>query len=158
MPTPHRFSAVIYKLGINPCVEVPLRVSKAFNKRGYIYIAGTVNQTPIRATLVPIGGGRHRLFINGDMIKRSKVAVGDRITLTLHTASPRSVPMPKGLAVALRTNPDAKAAWDQLTPSRQKEIKRYLNFTKNPETLRRNITKTIAALTKKAQAVWVRVK
>ncbi len=54
------FTATVYTLGINPCVDVPPRVSAAFGKRGYVPVAGTLNDQPIRATLAPKGGGRHR--------------------------------------------------------------------------------------------------
>ena len=145
-----QFSSTIYKLGINPCVEVPLRVSRALGKRGYIPVAGELNGKPFLANLVPIGEGRHRLFINGEMRERARVDVGSRITVVLRVDSrPRRVLMPKELARALRSNRDVKAAWGLLTPSRQKEILRYLNFAKRPETLQRNIKKVIALLQKK---------
>ena len=145
-----QFSSTIYKLGINSCVEVPLRVSRAFGRRGYVPVAGRLHGKPFLANLVPIGEGRHRLFINGEMRERARVDVGSRITVVLRVDSrPRRVLMPKELARALRSNRDVKAAWGLLTPSRQKEILRYLNFAKRPETLQRNIKKVIALLQKK---------
>ena len=90
-----------------------------------------------------------RLFINGEMRERAQVDVGSRITVALHVDTrPRRVPIPKELR-ALRSNRDGKAVWELLTPSRQKEILRYLNFAKRPETLQRNIKKVIALLQKK---------
>lgn len=145
-----QFSAAIYKLGINPCVEVPLRVSRAFGRRGYVPVAGKLNGKPFLANLVPTGEGRHRLFINGEMRERARVDVGSRITVVLRVDSrPRKVPMPKELVRALRSNRDVNAAWGLLTPSRQKEILRYLNFAKQPETLQRNVKRVIALLQKK---------
>lgn len=145
-----RFSATIYKLGINPCVEVPLRVSRAFGKRGYIPVAGALNGKSFLANLVPTGEGRHRLFINGEMRERAQVGVGSHVTVFLRVDSrPRRVPMPEDLARALRSKRDARAAWELLTPSRKREILRYLNFAKQPETLERNIRKVIALLQKK---------
>ena len=37
------FSAKIYKLGINPCVDVPKSVSDIFGRRGYVPVEGTLN-------------------------------------------------------------------------------------------------------------------
>lgn len=143
------FSAIIYKLGINPCVDVPPRVSQAFGKRGYVPVSGTLNSEPIRATLVPKGEGRHRLFINGDMRQRAAVDVGNRVQLSLHVdTQPRVVAMPPEFAHVLQSNRAAKLAFEQLQPSRRKEILTYLNWLKTPETLRRNIKKTIAILLK----------
>ena len=104
----------------------------------------------MRTTLVPIEKRRHRLLINGGMRDRAGVDVGDRIEVALHIdLQPRDVPMPKGLADALQGSRSAKEAWEQLTPSRQKEILRYLNFTKHQATLQRNIKKVLGILTGK---------
>ncbi len=141
------FSARVYKLGINPCVDVPEEASQAFAKSGYIPVQGTLNGSPIRATLVPMGGGRHRLFLNGEMRKRAKVTVGDQVSLVLETDDQsRAVPMPAEFALALEEHAAAKVAFAQLLPSRQKEILAYLNWIKRPETLKRNIDKVIAML------------
>ena len=146
------FSAKVYQLGINPCVDVPQRVSRAFGVRGYVPVEGTLNGRPVRATLVPKGAGRHRLFLNGDMRKRAGVEVGDRVDLVLDVdTQPRSVPMPKEFAAALRRNRKARAAFERLRPSRQKEILTYLNWLKRPETLERNTEKVVAGLLEQAE-------
>jgi hypothetical protein len=80
---PQQFSAQIYKLGINPCVDVPKNISQAFGKRGYIPVRGTLNGHSIRATLVPKGDGQHRLFINTEMWKQASVDVGDQVQLAI---------------------------------------------------------------------------
>jgi hypothetical protein len=144
------FTAVIFKVGINPCVDIPQKVSRAFNKRGYVPVKGMINGKRLIANLVPIGNNRHRLFINGDMRNRAKVDVHDRIELILEVDSrPRIEPMTKGLSLVLSRNKSAMSNWEMLAPSRRKEILRYLNFAKRPETLQRNIHKVIALLTKK---------
>jgi hypothetical protein len=147
-----RFSAKVYKLGINPCVDVPQRVSQAFGRRSYVPISGTLNGHLIRATLVPKGGGRHRLFLNGDMRKRASVDVGNRVDLVVDVDNaPRAVLMPKEFALALQKNRKAKTAFERLTLSRQKEILTYLNWIKRPETLKRNVEKIVGRLLKPAE-------
>ena len=142
------FEAEIYKHGINPCVDVPAQVSEAFGIRGNVPVVGSLEGVEIRSTLVPIGGGRHRLYIHTDMRKRANVDVGDRVHLELQLdTQPRAVPMPDQLARALEENQAAKGAWEALRPSRRKEILIYLNWVKRPETLERNIRKTIRELT-----------
>jgi hypothetical protein len=143
------FSATIYKVGVNPYVEVPENVSKCLKKTGYIPVTGTLNGFPIRATLVPVGNGRHRLYINTEMRKKANVTVGDliHVALVLDT-EPREVPMPTAFAAALESNEKAKAAFEKLPPSHQKEILAYLNYLKKPETLKRNIEKVIKSLLK----------
>lgn len=141
----HQFTATVYKLGINPCVDVPRRISDAFGRHGYVPVEGTLNGQPIRATLVPKGGGRHRLYLNGDMRKRANVELGDRVRIVVYEdTQPRTVPMPAEFAAALKKNPKARAAFEALTPSQQKDILVYLNWLKHPESLQRNIDRLIA--------------
>jgi len=134
-----QFSATIYKLGINPCVDAPRRVSEAFKTRGYVPVAGTLNGHAIRATLVPKGGGEHRLFLNGEMRMRAGVGVGDtvKISLTLD-AEPRDVPLPDELAEALREN-DLLDAFNRLTPSDRRIALTWLTGAKKEETRNRRI-------------------
>jgi hypothetical protein len=142
-----RFTATIFKVGINPCVDVPARVSAALGRTGYIPVEGMLNGHPFKAGLVSLGGGRHRLYINGPMRKAAGVDTGDRITVTLnYDPKPRKVSMPKTFSQALEENPKAKQAWEDLAPSRQKEILNYLNHLKGPESLRRNVTRAINQL------------
>ena len=147
------FFAVIGEVGVNPCVDVPESASSCLKASGYIPVAGALNGFPIRATLVPIGNGRHRLYVNAEMRKRVCVAVGDLIHLALALdTKPRDAPMPKAFAAALESNEKAKAAFEKLPPSHQKEILVYLNFLKKPETLKRNIEKVINILLKQEPA------
>ena len=49
------FKAKIYKVGINPCVKVPLRITKTMTaKRGYIPVTGTIEGYAFRQTLCPV--------------------------------------------------------------------------------------------------------
>lgn len=142
-----RFATTIFKVGINPCVDVPARVSKALGRRGYIPVQGTLNGHEFRAGLVSLGRGCHRLFINGEMRRAAGVDVNDRVTIILeYDAKLRQTPVPHQLSKALKNNPAADSAWENLAPSRRKEILSYLNFLKRPETIERNVERTIKIL------------
>ena len=138
------FSATIYKLGINPCVDVPEMASKAFSKRGHVPVAETLNGHPIRTTLVPKGGGRHRLYINGEMRKAANVDVGDRVDLVLWLdTESREIPVPDDLTEALRATSGALKAFEKLTPSHRKELLVWILDAKRPETRERRIRRTV---------------
>jgi hypothetical protein len=137
---PQRFSARIYMLGINPCVDVPLKISRAFGKRGYVPVEGTLNGQPIRATLVPKGGGYHRLYLNGEMRQRAGVDTGDVARLILEIdAKPREIAIPADLEQALKGEKGARQAFSALIPSRRKEILVWLLDAKKPETRKRRM-------------------
>jgi len=141
---PERFSATVYKIGVNFAVDVPLEVSAAFGTRGNVPVSGTVNGMPWRATFVPVGEGRHRLFLNGETRKELGVDEGDTVefSLVLDRES-RARPIPPPFQEALDKDPEAKAIWEKLPPSHKKEILAYLNNLKSPESLKRNVEKAI---------------
>lgn len=139
-----KFSAKIFKVGINPCVDAPEEVSRAFGKRGYVAVIGTLNGHPFRANLVPIGEGRHRLYLNAEMRKGAKADVGDTVQIALEVdAESRELAMPDDLAEALQAAKGAPEAFEALTPSRRKEILTVLLHTKLPETRQRRIERII---------------
>ena len=142
-----RFTATIFKVGINPCVDVPAGVSTALGKKGYIPVRVQLNGYSFRAGLVSLGQGRHRLYINGVMRKQAGVDLGDQINVTLdYDPASRKDPVPRSLSRALQASPKAKLAWENLTPSRRKEILRYLNNLKGPDSLARNVRRVIRQL------------
>jgi hypothetical protein len=143
----HQFRATIAISGINPYVDIPPDVSRAFGKRANIPVKGDLNGVPIQGTLVPVGGGRHRLYVNGNMRKKTGAVVGDEITLSLELDDrPRDLPVPPLLRAALDADPEARAVYDGLPPSHRNEYLAYLNYLKTPEALERNVSKVILKL------------
>jgi len=57
--------------------------------------------------------------------------------------------VPPALAKALAADRKAKAAFDALSPSRRKELLRYLGNLKREESLTRNVRRTLRHLTGK---------
>ena len=144
----HQFSAEILITGMNPYVDIPEEISKAFAKKGYIPVRGLFEGAPYQANLVPIGGGRHRLFLNKPMRKAAGLDVGSRATFTIEIDhQPVTYPMRPEFARALEQNPEAHEAFERLTPSHQKNINRYLNRIISPEILQDNIEMVLDALT-----------
>ena len=145
------FSAKIAKIGINPYVGIPEDVLKAIfeqagKAKGPVPVRGTVNGKSFMQTLVKYQGV-WRLYINGIMREAAGIDVGDEAHLRLEfDPTPRLEPNPPKLVQALDSNKSAKAAFEQLTPSRQKEILRYLNSMKTEESLERNIERVIKQL------------
>lgn len=145
-----RFFAKIYKVGINPCIDIPQHFSEALEKTNYIPVKGKVNDYSFLANLVPVRKGPYRLFLNAEMRQGAKADLGDTVEIALaYDSEPRIVPMPKALAEVLNTYPQAKKTFEGMTPSRQKEVKLYLNSLKTNEAIQRNIYKLFPQLSKK---------
>ena len=146
-----KFSAEIYKIGINPVVDPPENVlstifRQAAKNRGPIPVRGLLNGAPFKQTLVRYAGA-WRLYVNGPMLKDSGLQVGDLANFEIEfDPLPRGVPMPARLNAELRKNADARKAFDLLPPSRQKEILRYIGSLKSEDSIERNVTRVISQL------------
>jgi hypothetical protein len=146
-----KFSSKIYKIGINPVVDPPDEALTAVFKqagrsKGAIPVRGRLDGAEFIQTLVKYQGA-WRLYINGEMLKSSGLRVGDTATVEM-AFDPRSreAPVPPKFARVLLADKSAKAEFDALSPSRQKEILRYLGSLKTEESLDRNIERTLKHL------------
>jgi hypothetical protein len=147
----YTFSTTVHKIDINPYVQVPDEVlwklqQDAKKEKGPIPVKGTLQGKSFSTTVVRFRG-MWRLYLNTPMREAANVDVGDQVTVEVQfDHAPRTVPVPRKFALALARNKHAKEVFQKLAPSRQKEILRYLNNLKQPETLERNIEKVIQFL------------
>jgi hypothetical protein len=144
-PRAQRFRAAIEKQGPNPYVDVPQRVSRALlphARAGRVTFEGLLNKASIRGTVVSAGRGRQRLYINGGMRAAAGVALGDTVTLELRPTDPDTVRPPADVAAGLRRVKGAATAFEALTPSHRRELLRYIDDARTPETRRRRIEGT----------------
>lgn len=120
------YSAKIAKIGINPYMHVPEDVLNSLFER-----AG-INKGPI-----PVRG-----TINGEMRQAAGVDVGDQAYIKIEfDPVPRIEAIHPKFAQALLKYKVAKAAFEKIKPSRQKEMLRYLNSMKTETSLERNVEK-----------------
>ena len=145
------FSAKIQIIGVNPYVLLPTAVlkdvfQKAGKDKGAIPIKIKIEKHDFIQNLVKYSG-KWRLYLNGPMRKAAGKDVGDLIEIQIDFDSkPRITPMHSKLKLALKENPAARKAFEKLSPSRQKEILRYINFLKSEESVVKNIQRAIAHL------------
>lgn len=155
-----KFKAKIYKVGINPCVKVPLRVSSGLKAtKGYVPVKGTINDHFFQQTLVPVKGEGYRLYVNGPMMKGADVVLGDTASFIIEQDTlerNKNVPMPRQLKKELEKN-KLLPVFEQLAPYRKKEICRYLNNLKTEDSLTKNIDKIVRVLKGKATSPLFRL-
>jgi hypothetical protein len=146
---PFSFTATIYKVGINPCVPVPKRITdKMVPAKGYIPVKGRINGHVFVQTLVPVKDEEYRLYVNGPMLKGGKAKNGDTAKFVIEQNPHPETRDPKMLP-AFKTRLTEEKLMDvftKLTPYRQKEILKYLSFLKTEESIQRNIAKVIGQL------------
>jgi hypothetical protein len=143
------FSETIHKIGINPCVPVPGRITDQLEPvKGFIYIRGKINGHAFVQTLVPVKNGPYRLYVNGPMLKGAHAKNGDTVKFSIE-ANPHPEQRTPAILPAFKkrlAEEKLAAAFKNLAPSRRKEILKYMHFLKTPESVERNIAKVIAQL------------
>ncbi len=147
-----QFSAKIFIISkINPVVDVPGEVleylfKEAGKRTGAIPVKGKLNGAKFIHNIVKYEGA-WRLYLNGPMRKSAGIDTGDIAHVEIdYDPAPRTVPMPAPLEKALKKNKTARIEFDKLSPSRQKEILRYLGSMKTEESLLRNVGKVLKHL------------
>ena len=135
-------------IGINPFVYLPDNILhsifvQAQKDKGHIPIKGTINNIPYKQTLVRYSG-EWRLYINTTMLKNSPRRIGETIEVTIEfDPSDRTIKPHPQLVAALDNHLEAKAKFDNLTPSMQKEMVRYISSLKTEKSRNRIIERAI---------------
>ena len=151
MAVAKKFKASIDIIGINPFVFVPEKILQTLFKqagrdKAPIPVKGAVNKKPYRQTLVKYGG-HWRLYINLTMLDDSPQRIGENIEVSIEfDPEDRSVPFHPKLKAVLDKNKKAKQAFENLRPSRQKEINKYISMLKTEVSIEKNIKRTIGFL------------
>lgn len=142
----------------NPFVYIPPSIlnqifQQAHKNKGPIPVKGRINGKPYQQTLVKYSGD-WRLYINMKMLKNSPKRIGELIEVEIEfDPSDRSIqPHPKWTQ-ALTDNMQAKEVFESLSPSRQKEIVRYISNLKTEKSIDKNVNRAINFLLGKGRFV-----
>jgi hypothetical protein len=152
-----RFAGRIEIIGINPYVRVSAARARALKpdwKRPLpvlVRINGEPAKKAWRINMMPMGNGDFYLYLHGSARTASNTKVGDRVKVEVaFDAAYRGgpAPMPAWFRAPLTKNAKAMRVWKALTPSRQKEMLRYLLNLKSAEARARNLKRTLGQLSK----------
>jgi hypothetical protein len=150
MPKKHIFKAVIQNAGGGGAfVEVPFDVEKAFGSKKP-KIKAMIEGVPYRGTLVRMGTECHLLLILKSIREQVGKTFGDEITVSVELdAEERVVTVPAELKRAFKPEKEAKAAFEKLSYTHQKEYVAWIEEAKKDETRQKRIVKTIEMLKQK---------
>jgi hypothetical protein len=148
------FTATIEIIDINPYVLVNKTRATTLQPgwRKPMPVLVQINGQPVppwRINMMPIGDGSFYLYLHGEVRKASGTKVGDRVTVDVsfdESYAGGPMPLPAWFRRPLYANSQAKRAWEDLTPSRQKEIVRYFLSLKSDEARARNLQKVLRVL------------
>jgi hypothetical protein len=138
----HEFSARVEQVarGGFYAISIPAAVSRAIGRRGNVPIVATINGAiEVRASLVPAGGGRHRLRLNATTRKVADAALGARVDVVLEVdLHPVAEPTPPDLARALRDS-GALEAFELFPVGKRSHIIRWIEDAARPETREKRV-------------------
>src|ERR1700719_2435363 len=117
-PKAHRFLAAIHQVGINRAINVPEKLSRELGGGAYVPVIATVGGRSARTTLVPVGGGCYRLFLDTRLRKAAGADTGDVVGVILEVdRESRELPVPDELRKALAKSASARKCFEEITPA-----------------------------------------
>jgi hypothetical protein len=128
--------------GSSAFVTLPFDVKAIFG-RARCPVRVTINGHTWRTTTQVYGEGYH-VVVNATVRAEAGVQPGDHLRVTIRKDdSVRATEVPPELAARLRTDPEAKGAFESLAPSHRREYARWVAEAKQPETrARRSLAAT----------------
>lgn len=121
--------------------------SATLGVKARVPVKGTINGFPFRSSFFPTGEDTHYMVVNKAMREGAKTTIGESVTMVLEVdTAPRVVALAPDVKKALTKNKKAKAAFDKMAYSHQKEYVGYVEEAKRPETRAKRIEKTVEAL------------
>lgn len=141
------FKAVIQNPGGGGAfVEVPFDVEKAFGAKKP-KVKAMIEGVPYRGVLTRMGTNFHMLIILKSIREQTGKTFGDEIKVTVELdTEPRVLDVPKDLLKELKKDKEAKAFFDKLSYTHQREYVMWIEEAKKEETRARRILKAIEML------------
>jgi hypothetical protein len=141
------FTAVIQNAGGGGAfVEVPFDVEDVFGAKKP-RVRALIEGVPYRGLLTRMGGEHHILIILKGIREQIGKTFGDEIKITLEPdTEPRVLEIPEDLIGALKKDREAKAFFDKLSYTHQKEYVTWINAAKKEETRQNRVLQTIEML------------
>lgn len=154
MPKKQTFSAIIQNAGGGGAfVEVPFDVEEAFSSKRP-KVKAMIEGVPYRGLLVRMGGEHHMLIILKGIREQIGKTFGDVVKVTVEPdTEPRVIEIPAELKKLFKAEKEAKAFFDKLSYTHQREYVTWINEAKRDETRQNRIVKTIEMLKKGKKTV-----
>jgi antitoxin component of MazEF toxin-antitoxin module len=116
-------------------VIVPEEVVEALGGKAVKRVVCTLNGHQLRRGLLPMRTGERYLMVSKALRKELNLQPGTEVSVTVAAdPNPDQVDLPEELVEGLAEWPEAEAAFQRLTPGRQRNLVHYIEQAKRPET------------------------
>ena len=141
------FTATIQNAGGGGAfVEVPFDVEAVFGSKKP-KVKALIEGVPYRGLLTRMGTDYHMLIILKGIREQIGKTFGDEVTITVEPdTEPRLIELPAELKKAFRVEKEAKAFFEKLSYTHQREYVMWINEAKREETRQNRIAKAIQML------------
>jgi hypothetical protein len=141
------FTATILNAGGGGAyVEVPFDVEAAFGSKKP-RVKATFEGVPYRGILARMGTEHHVLIILKEIREKIGKTFGDEVKITVELdTEPRLIELPSELKKMFKTEKEAKAFFDKLSYTHQREYVMWINEAKREETRQSRILKAVEML------------
>jgi len=147
MTKKHTFTATIQNAGGGGAfVEVPFDVEEAFGSKKP-KVKALIESVPYRGLLVRMGGPNHILIVLKGIREQIGKTFGDEIKVAVELdIEERVITVPAELKRAFKVEKEAKAFFEKLSYTHQKEYVTWINEAKKAETRARHVEQTLKML------------
>lgn len=123
-----------------------LEAELPFAAHSRLRVEGEIAEVPVEGAWMPAGDGRRYFIVAPRVLKDAGVAVGDLVEMRFRIADQDAVDVPPELAAELTADPDARAAWDALTPGKRRGLTYRVHGAKARATRMRRVAEVMAML------------
>lgn len=137
----------IAKLELDALITLPYEASNKLPSRGMNMAEGLVNGTHFRVLLQPDGQLSHWFRLDKILLKAASVKIGDKVSLEI--ALIKEWPEPKvtsDITKALAADPQAQAAWEDITPMARWDWLNWMDAVKLAQTRKERPAKLCSML------------
>jgi hypothetical protein len=133
--------------GKNVAIVVPADVVAAFERGKRVPVVVTIDGGYQYRNTIASMGGQFLISFNAATRAATGRGAGDEVEVRLDVDDgPRTVEVPAELATALDADPAAKAAWEKLSYSHQREHAESITGAKSEATRARRVAKAVESL------------
>ena len=144
-----QFKAKPYQIKKWVILRLPKDASIKLPSKALTMIEGTINDVSFKKVLEPDGRESHWFRVEDDLLKKSKVQIGNTVKMEIWPSKDWIEPeIPEDFKKVLESFPKEYALWKDITPNARWDWIRWIRAVKTPETRQKHINVAIDKLKK----------